>query len=156
MTAPASGLHTTAGSTLSLSAAQPATYDKTGYAALTWAEVGEISDLGSFGSKYNVVKYNTVKNRATSKRKGSYDAGTMTLKIGYDSGDAGQSLALGAVASDLNYSVQVVLQNGQKFAFQAQVTSFEYDLGNVDKITEATVILELTADPSGNVIIDIT
>jgi len=156
MTAPAAGLHTTAGSTIALTASQPATYDKAGYNALTFTNIGEVSDLGQVGNKYNVVKYNTIADRATSKRKGSYDAGTMTLKVGYDSSEAGQTLAAAAAASDDNYSFQLTLQNGEIFCFQAQVTSFEYDLGNVDKITEVTITLELTPDPNGGVMIDCT
>lgn len=148
-------IRTTAGSTIAISAAQPATYDGTGYAALTYTEIGEISDLGTFGRKSNVVKYNTVKNRATTKRKGSYDEGTMTLKVGLDNADAGQILAKAAAASDNDYSLLVTLQSGDKYYFQAQVTSFENDLGSVDKITEATIALELTSDPNGGGIIEV-
>jgi hypothetical protein len=93
-------VRTSAGSTIALSAAQPATYNEAGYSALSFTDIGEVSDLGEFGRVYNIVKYNTVATRATTKRKGSYDEGTMNLKVGLDNDDAGQNLANTAAASD--------------------------------------------------------
>lgn len=140
---------TSAGSIIAISAAQPATFDTTGYAALTYTNVGEVSDLGEFGRVYNVVKYNTIQTRATTKRKGSYDEGTMSLKIGYDDDDAGQLLLQTASASDADYSFKLTLQDGSVFYFQAQVSTFKITVGSVDSITEVMVSLELTSGASG-------
>src|SRR5690348_4376017 len=107
-------IHTTAGSTIALSAAQPATYDEAGYGALSFTNIGEVSDLGEFGRVYNIVKYNTIATRATTKRKGSYDEGTMNLKVGLDNDDAGQILAKTASESDDDYSFELTLQDGTK------------------------------------------
>lgn len=148
-------VRTTAGSTIALSAAQPATYDGTGYAALTYTNIGEVSDLGEFGRVYNVVKYNTIATRATTKRKGSYDEGTMQLKVGLDNDDAGQILAKAASESDNDYSFLLTLQDGTKYYFQSQVASFKITAGNVDSITEAMIALELTSDPNGGGIVEV-
>jgi hypothetical protein len=148
-------VRTTAGSTIALSAAQPATYDAAGYAALTYTDIGEVSDLGDFSRVYNVVKYNTIANRATTKRKGSFDEGTMQLKVGLDNDDAGQILAKTALDDDADYSFKVTIQDGTVYYFPAQVTSFPIHLGGVDSITEATITLELTTDPNGGGIVEV-
>jgi hypothetical protein len=154
-------VRTTAGSTLAITASQPATYNSAGYEALTnaspttFVDIGEISDLGEFGRVYNVVKYNTIANRATTKRKGSYDEGTMSLKVGLDNDDAGQTLAKTASESDNDYTFRLTIQDGTKYYFQAQVSSFKITAGNVDSITEAMISLELTSDSSGGGIVQV-
>ena len=42
-------VQTSAGTTIAISAVLPATDDAAGYAALTWAAIGEVTDLGEFG-----------------------------------------------------------------------------------------------------------
>ena len=44
-----SGVRTSAGTTLKVSATKPSSFDATGYNALTSEIVGEITDLGEFG-----------------------------------------------------------------------------------------------------------
>jgi hypothetical protein len=148
-------VRTSAGSTIALSAAQPATYNEAGYSALSFTDIGEVSDLGEFGRVYNIVKYNTVATRATTKRKGSYDEGTMNLKVGLDNDDAGQNLANAAAASDNDYSFKLTLQDGSVYYFQTQVASFKISVGTVDSITEAMIALELTSDANGGGIVEV-
>jgi hypothetical protein len=59
-----SKVRTSAGTQLFISATQPATYDKTGFAAVAqFTAVAEITDLGSFGKKYNLVSFNPLGSR---------------------------------------------------------------------------------------------
>lgn len=147
---------TTAGSTLHIKAAQPASFNSAGYGALTgWTKVGEITDFGDFGRKYNVVKHNPVDNRGTVKKKGSFDEGTMNLKLGLDTDDAGQILMKTARDSDNDYSFKVTTQNGDIYYFQAQVTEFMTNLGGVDNITAASTSLELTTNSPGIGIVEV-
>jgi hypothetical protein len=140
---------TSAGSTLAIAAAQPATYNEAGYDALTPTLIGEITDLGEFGRVYNVVTHNPLDTRATVKRKGSYNEGTMELKLALDGEDAGQDLLEAASISDNDYSFELTLQDGTRFFFQAQVSSFKIGVGTVDQITGASVTLELTSNDAG-------
>jgi len=146
---------TSAGTTLKVSAASPATFDAAGYAALTLTAVGEVTDLGEFGREYSLVAHNPVGSRATVKKKGSYNSGTMTLSLGLDTDDAGQVLLKAAALSDANYSFCVTTQNGDKYFFQAQVMSFKVGVGSVDQITTATVALEITANSAGVDIVEV-
>lgn len=137
---------TSAGTTISICAALPATYDEVGYTALTWKEIGEVSDLGEFGREYNIVKFNPLKTRGTVKRKGSYDEGQVQIQLAKVTSDEGQAIAMTALNLDVSQAIKVVLQNGDIFYFTAQVASFTTNVGSVDQITSGTVKLEIDTD----------
>ena len=142
----ASKAMTSAGTTIGISAALPATYNQATFAALTYTEIGEVSDLGEFGREYNIVKFNPLKDRRTVKRKGSFDDGTVQVQLAKAATDAGQILLKSAVNSDASHSVKIVLQDGTTFYFTAQVSSSTVNVGNVDQITSSTFKLEIDND----------
>ncbi len=139
-------VQTTAGSTFAISAGAPATLDASGYNALTYTVVGEVTDIGEVGREYNLVNHNPIASRKTQKLKGSYDPGTINLQFGRDFADAGQTLMRTASLDDNTYSVRITLQNGKKLYFRALVTTFKTNLGNVDSITGGTADLSLMED----------
>lgn len=142
-----SKVRTSAGTKLFVSATNPTTYDKTGFTAVSsWTEVAEITDLGSFGKKYNVVTFNPLGSRMTVKRKGSYNSGTMSIKLGSNVTDPGQVLMVTASTDDASYSFKVVTQSGSTYYFTGQVTSWQIDVGSVDQILGATCDLEIDND----------
>jgi len=142
---------TSAGSTLHVvaSGTKPATYDASGYAALTWVAVGEVVDLGEFGREYNLVTHNPIGNRSTQKFKGSFSEGQISLQLGLQTDDAGQIILKAASLSDLSFSFKVTTQNGDVYYFQAMCMSFKVGVGSVDQITSASVTLELTTNGAG-------
>lgn len=140
---------TSAGTTLHISAGVPSTFDDTGYAALSYTAVGEVTDLGEFGREYNLVTHNPVGNRGTVKLKGSFNEGSMQVQLALDTDDAGQILAKTASRSDSNYAFKVTTQNGDKYYFQAKVMSFKVGVGGVDTVTSATMTLEITTSSTG-------
>jgi hypothetical protein len=140
---------TSAGSTIRVSAAQPGTFNAAGYAALSWTAVGEITDLGEFGREYNLVTHNPIGTRATVKKKGSYNEGQINLMMALDEADAGQLILEAGAVSDNDYSFEITLQSGRKYYFQAQIMKFKPNVGSVDNITQASVMLELTSNSAG-------
>ncbi|MFZ9960089.1 MAG: hypothetical protein ACO3GP_06825 [Candidatus Limnocylindrus sp.] len=146
---------TSAGSTLKVSAGTPATFNAAGYEALTFTAVGEIVNIGEFGREYNLVTHNPVATRGTTKLKGSFNEGAITLQLGLDTDDAGQILLKTASTSDANYAFEVETQNGDVYYFQAQVMSFKVSIGGVDDVTSATVMLEITTSSTGAGIIEV-
>ncbi len=141
---------TSAGSTIALSSSSPATFDATGFNALSFTLVGEVTDIGgNIGRSYNVVKHNPLATRATVKKKGSYDSGQMTIQLAIDNDNAGQALAQAALLSDSNYSFKLTLQGGDIYYFQGVVTAFPVTTGGVDAITSGTITVEITANASG-------
>lgn len=133
-----------AGATFSLSAAQPATYTEAGYEALTWTEVGEVTNLGETGREYNQVTHQPLKTRGIVKLKGSFNAGSFELQFAYDSDDAGQILLRAASVDDDNYSCKILYQDGSARYFQGQVMTFKQGVGGVDDITSGTSMIEVT------------
>jgi|AntRauTorcE11898_2_1112593.scaffolds.fasta_scaffold02778_9 hypothetical protein len=145
---PASNAQTSAGSFLSVSAGLPATHDTVGFedAAMSFTEVGEITDLGEFGREYNLVTHNPLKDRRTVKRKGSYNDGSITLQMARDVSEAGQALLETAKDDDNSYSVKITFQDGNFVFTTAQIMSYKTTIGSVDQITMATCVLEIDND----------
>ena len=144
---PVSKVRTSAGTVLSVSASAPATYDISGFGAVTgFQPIGELTDLGSYGKKYNLVTFIPLGSRQTVKRKGSYNNGTLSLKMGSSVTDPGQVLLKNAAGSDNSYTFKVVTQSGSTYYFTGQVMSFVLEVGSVDQITGASVDIELDND----------
>jgi len=148
-------VRTSAGTTLKISANKPATFDSTGYAALTYTTVGEVADLGEFGREFALVTHNPVGSRGTVKKKGSFNEGTMSVGLALDTDDAGQILMKAAALSDSDYSILVTTQNGDKYYMQAQVMTFKVGVGSVDTITSASVTLEITTNSTGVGVVEV-
>jgi hypothetical protein len=149
------GVKTSAGSTIAISAASPATFDAAGYGALSFSLIGEVTDLGEFGREYALVTHNPIANRGTVKRKGSFNEGSIDLKLGLDTDDAGQIIAKSASQSDADHSVKITTQSGDVYYMQAQVMSFKVGVGSVDSITNGSIKLELTTSGSGVGIVEV-
>jgi hypothetical protein len=123
--------------------------------ALSYFDIGEVTDMGEFGRDYALVTHNPIATRATVKRKGSFNEGTMDMKVGLDTDDSGQIVAKAASESDNDYSFKVTLQSGDVYYFQAQVMSYKINVGSVDNITTASIKLELTSAPDGTGIVEV-
>lgn len=142
---------TSAGTVLGISAGIPATFDDDGFEALTFATIGEITDIsGEIGRSYTAVTHNPLEYRATGKFKGSYNSGSATIALAFDDDDLGQLLTEQALSSDRAYSFRLVLQNGQVTYFMALVMSFPAVLGDVNSITSGSITLEIVADDDGD------
>jgi hypothetical protein len=83
----------------SVSAATPATFNAAGYAALTFADVGEVSEIPEFGAAHSAVTFTPLKTGIVNKFHGELNFGSITIPLGYDSADNGQIILLAALAS---------------------------------------------------------
>lgn len=142
-----SGVFTSAGTTIKVDSALPATNDEAGFGALTGFKlIGEVTDLGEFGREYNLVTHNPLGDRRTVKRKGSYNDGSVTMSLGRVPADTGQAVLVTAVDDDASYSFEVTLQDGTIFYFTGQVMSYTANVGSVDQITSGSVTIEIDND----------
>jgi hypothetical protein len=148
-------LGTVAGTVVSISAAAPATFDGTGYAALTWTVIGNIDDGGEHGREYAEVTFNPINTRGTDKYKGSFNEGTKTLSIGYNSDDAGMIVLKTALLSDSNFSFKVAYPDGDFDYFQAKTLSLKKATGGVDTMRMASVSLSITTNAAGVGIVEV-
>lgn len=144
-----------AGSTLHISATLPATYDSTGYAALTWTAVGEITDIGEFGREYNILKHQPLANRYPTKKKGTWDEGSLSVKLRLDTDDAGQILLKAAGLADTAYSIKVTTVQGDKYYMAALVNGVKVGVGGADGFTEASANMEITSSTAGVGVVEV-
>lgn len=141
-----SDVFTSAGTQIFIGGALPASYDKVGFEAVTWQEIGEVTDLGEFGREYNLVTHNALNNRRTIKRKGAYNDGAVTLQYAYQRQLQGQIDLQAALDSDESAPIKVVLSDDTHLYFTAQVMSAPINVGSVDQITSASTSLEIDND----------
>ena len=135
------------GTLVSVSTAAPATYNSTGFAALTWAACGELAELPSFGAEAALATHTPLATGIVAKRRGSLNYGSVALTMAVSDDDAGQVIlqaaAEAAAGADALVSVKVVLVNGEIQYFTSQVMSYKVNVGNADAITMAEVTLEI-------------
>ena len=88
------------------------------YEADTYVDVGEIEDLGEFGDTFSSVTFTSLKDGRVRKYKGTADAGDLTVTVGLDNGDAGQSAVKTAHKdrSKGDYNVKITLNDGDPTA----------------------------------------
>lgn len=142
-------IQSTAGAVLSISAGTPATFDVAGYAALSYTAIGEITNLGEFGREYAEIIHSPIGTRSKRKLKGSYDEGALDLQLAGDTDDAGQILLKTASNSDSDYAYRLVMQNGDKYYFQAKAMSFKRRPGGVDDIFGTMVRVSISSSSTG-------
>lgn len=126
---------TSAGSKIYISAGVPATIDAAGFGALSFTQIGDVTDLGAVGPKVANVTHVPVAESVTYKFKTIVDNGSMALKGARVTTDAGQTLLIAAVASYAAYSFKVVLQNNAIIYFQGLADSYNTTIGTAGVIT---------------------
>ena len=122
---------------VSTTATPPATYDSAGYTALTYAEVGEITDLGTLSAEYAVTEHNPIGDRNLQKLKGTRDNGSQDLTLGFDTVDAGQVVMQAALLSDSDYHFKIALKSGDIVFYSGLVTNFNIVFGAADDVVGA-------------------
>ena len=145
-----SNVFTTLGTTLSVVAGVPASFDASGYEALTYVAVGEVGDLGEFGGTREVVTFTPVGTGIVAKRPGSIDYGQMSLQIGRDAADVGQialQSALDGAESGKVHSFELVDRNGDTLFYTGIVSSFTYNAGSANTIFGGSCTIDLTSKP---------
>ncbi|RSV41536.1 hypothetical protein CA234_09720 [Sphingomonas sp. ABOLE] len=138
------GLQTGAGASIAISVAAPATFDATGYAALTFTEAGNCEKLGAIGSTYAKTEFQPLKG-PKQKLKGSADYGSLQPSFAIDDTDAGQTIFRTAADDETNalYSIRVTYQNGAKRYFQARVFGWPETIDGADPVVMATPTVEI-------------
>lgn len=136
-----------AGTILSISASLPASEVLASYSALTYTPIGEVTDIGEYGKKFNKTEHNPIGDRGTYKIKTSYDNGALSLQMAKAISDAGQILLLAARDSDADYTMKVTYPNsGGNDYFRVKVFGYVTNIGSVTTILGAKVEVELVGD----------
>lgn len=146
-------LQTMSGATLGISASLPATYDATGYNALTFTSVGHVEDFGEHGGEKQVSTFVAVADSVVQKFPGAINYGSLALMLGCMSSDAGQDLIDAAFASRNRYSVKVTypLRTGEATAeihyLDVLVVRRTWQDGSVDNVRKLAATFEICRAP---------
>lgn len=119
-----------------------------------WLEIGEVVNLGSIGRTYKKIEAPAIGQRGIRKFKGTYDDGTLTVKLNRDSADTGQAAAITARDNDNDYNMRIVLNDAQvngltnntTIVFKAKIMSYTLDAGGVDDVVGSTLVVEVKAN----------
>lgn len=135
--------HSSAGTTIAIASGEPASWDQTGFVAETYNKIGKIKNAGEFGKKFQLITNQYLSQRGEEKRKGTFNAGTLSIQVDILKGSAGQDMCEEALDSDDDYTFEIVLQNGRTFWVRGQVTSFPINIGGANDMTGSTITVEL-------------
>lgn len=131
------------GATISAVAGDPATYDETGYSALTFVEVGYVEDIPSYGPEYDLVEFTPLKTGIKNKFHGAVNYGSITVPMALDRSDAGQTVLTAALASKAAISFEIAYFNGDIDYVQGKVMSFKRG-ASIGSVVMAEVQIEFT------------
>lgn len=140
---------TGAGTTIGIVLAAPATFDVTGYTALSFINIGEVTDIPAFGREFELISHKPIGTRGTVKKKGGFNEGSITLQLGLNTDDAGTILLKSAALSDADYSFKILCPTGDAYFFRATAMSFKVAVGSSSTIITATTMLELQTGSTG-------
>ncbi len=133
------------GATFSISAAEPDTYDSTGFAALTYLEVGEVISIGAYGGTSEVLTQTPVKSGIIKKVKGSTNYGSQTLQFGLETDTGQAALQSGFDGANKNeiHSVKLAYSDGSIRYYTGLVTSFEFQEISASSFVNAASTIEV-------------
>jgi hypothetical protein len=129
-----------------ISAGLPATYNAAGFQALSYTEIGEVTDGGSFGKTWQTTNHNPIASGQTYKFKTQYDNGDLTLQMARIPADAGQTILIAANNSTASYSIKVTVQDGTDMYFTGKITSYTTEIGAGTAILGCSVAVAIDSD----------
>lgn len=138
------GSTTAAGTVLAISAGIPASQTVAAYEALTYTEVGKVSNLGGLGPTTGVVNFQPL-NGPEEKHKGPTSYGTLNPNMALDEEDAGQALMVVASEPENNdlYAFRVTKPDGALRFFQARVFGMPETIGEAASMITAAPAIEI-------------
>lgn len=130
----------------------PATYDEAGFEALTFVEVGYVTEIPEFGENYNINTLNILGDRLVTKVKGSYDPGTLAVTMARVPADPGQAILDAARSDDRSYAFKVEINDDftpvtghpTTFYFEGKVGGYPVAVGSSDSFVMTTVNTAIT------------
>lgn len=130
------------GTTLGVSATLPATETEAGYAALTFLTIGELTQIPEYGPEHAVVTHAPLATGVTAKYHGALNNGSVTLPMGHDVTDTGQTALKTALASKARIAFEVTYADGAIEYFSGKVMSFRRS-ADISQVVGASAMVEI-------------
>jgi hypothetical protein len=139
---------TSTGTLLSVVADTPATFNEAGFEALTFVDVGEVTNIPEFGPNVQVVTHEPLATGVTEKYKGFINYGSVGIEAAYDDADAGQVVmsdaVTGATKND-EHSFKIEMQDGSVRYFTGKVFSYTENPGAANSMVACSMQLEINS-----------
>lgn len=117
-----------------VASATPASDNATGYAALTWVEVGYISEVPEYGPEYSEVNFTPLATGIKAKYHGELDYGSISLPFALAESDAGQTALKAAMTNKARVSFKIEFP---KLATTSTSGPINYTQGKVFSFTRS-------------------
>lgn len=127
---------------------KPATFDKAGYEALSWVEVGEVIDIPEYGPDVTVVESQPLATGITEKYSGFINYGSLSLGLEFDDADTGQTVLSDAIVAGSDFvphSFRIDFPNGKSEYFHGGVFSYTRNIGTANSMVGSTVNIEINS-----------
>ena len=111
-----------AGTAFAVSQELPATYDKAGFAALTYTRIRGVRSVGDLGKAYKTAPNNAIGLEVPQVRRVGLAAQALPLELARIA-DAGQTILRAAIDASVSYSYQLTQPDGMLLCFTAAVNS---------------------------------
>lgn len=133
------------GVVIEVSAALPATFDSTTYAALAWTVCGEVVDVGEIAKTWATLTHQAVTRAYPVKLKDTYDIADVSLNLARVAADAGQVILKTALDSVNSYSFQLTLPSAEIVYFTGKVTKAGH--GSIASGSVESMAVSIAIDP---------
>jgi len=136
------------GATVGISATLPTTYDDdagTGYASLTFIDIGEIVDVGEISKDWEEVSHQAVGRSYPQKLKDTYNIDTVSLTVGRVTSDTGQAAIQTALDSVDSVAFEVTMNGGDVINFTGKV--MKAGVGEISSGGIETTVVDISPDP---------
>ena len=138
------------GTTFALVAGVPATFDASGYAAVTYTAVGEVNSLGDFGGTGEVIENTPLATGVIEKFIGSINYGTINAIFSKDLDSTGQGVIQAGFdggSARAEHSVRITFPSGDIAYLGVKIASFVTSVGDANTVTGGNTDLELVRKP---------
>ncbi len=129
-----------------ISASLPATYDPTGYAALTYTTIDRVSTFPEFGAQSNVNEFVPISG-PVEYIKGARRFGTGDVIVADVPADPGQVLMKAAEASQNHYSIKITYPDSEVHYLDVIVSSWKLSGASEGTVMTRTATVSLGRDP---------
>lgn len=122
----------------------PATDDQSGYEALSFTNVGEMSSYPPATGTYDVATFDDLSTGTETKLIDMLRAGEGTLTLGMDDDDGGQSILetahFATTADGKKVSLKMTLKSGKVYYRKGVVTSYQVNIAGGQVVQAETSI----------------
>ncbi len=134
------------GTIMSIAVGAPATYNTAGFAAKSFTEIGEITEIPEFGGSATVTENTPLKTGVVNKLIGSINYGTMQVPFAKvdDAGQAAVAAGFDGANARATHSFKISDPNGDAIYFTGKISANTLTFSDANSVYNGSFTVELT------------